>query len=75
MATHVIGKTLDVGEALRSYVEKRVVHTGEKFLATSARTPWCASRRSTGSFEPTALLMGARQPSQRAKNKKARKRR
>jgi len=43
MATHVIGKTLDVGEALRSYVEKRVVHTGEKFLATSARRP-CAHR-------------------------------
>jgi ribosome-associated translation inhibitor RaiA len=36
MATHVIGKTLDVGEALRSYVEKRVVYNGEKFLATSA---------------------------------------
>ena len=33
MATHVTGKTLDVGEALRSYVEKRVVHTGQKFLA------------------------------------------
>jgi ribosome-associated translation inhibitor RaiA len=33
MATHVTGKTLDVGEALRSYVQKRVVHTGEKFLA------------------------------------------
>ena len=33
MATHVTGKTLDVGETLRSYVQKRVVHTGEKFLA------------------------------------------
>jgi len=32
MAAHVIGKTLDVSGALRSYVEKRVVHAGEKFL-------------------------------------------
>ena len=37
MATHVTGKTLDVSEALRSYVQKRVVHTGEKFLARAGR--------------------------------------
>jgi len=37
MATHVTGKTLDVSEALRSYVQKRVVHTGEEFLARAGR--------------------------------------
>jgi ribosome-associated translation inhibitor RaiA len=32
MTIQVVGKTLDVGEALRSYVQERVVHTVERFL-------------------------------------------
>jgi len=64
MATHVTGKTLDVGEALRSYVQKRVVHTGGSSLRVRAQAV-CASRRSTGSFEPTARLIVARKPRQR----------
>jgi ribosomal subunit interface protein len=32
MTIQVTGKNLDVGEALRSYVQERVVHTVEKFI-------------------------------------------
>ena len=32
MTIQVTGKNLDVGEALRSYVQGRVVHTVEKFI-------------------------------------------
>jgi ribosomal subunit interface protein len=32
MTLQVTGKNLDVGEALRSYVQERVVHTVEKFI-------------------------------------------
>lgn len=32
MTIQVTGKNLDVGEALRSYVQERVVHTVEKFM-------------------------------------------
>ena len=32
MTIQVSGKNLDVGEALRSYVQERVVHTVEKFI-------------------------------------------
>ena len=72
MATHVPGKTLDIGEALRSYVEKRVVHTGQKFLASSARR---SIEKEHGEFRTNCTIDVARQPSQRTKNKKARKRR
>jgi ribosome-associated translation inhibitor RaiA len=68
MATHVTGKTLDVGEALRSYVEKRVV------LASSARRR-VRIEKEHGEFRTNCTIDVARQPSQRTKNKKARKRR
>jgi ribosomal subunit interface protein len=32
MTIQVTGKNLDVGEALRSYVQERVLHTAEKFM-------------------------------------------
>ena len=32
MTIQVTGKNLDVGEALRGYVQERVVHTVEKFI-------------------------------------------
>ncbi len=32
MTIQVTGKNLDVGEALRSYVQERVVHSVEKFI-------------------------------------------
>src|SRR4029079_13712889 len=32
MTIQVTGKNLDLGEALRSYVQERVVHTVEKFM-------------------------------------------
>jgi ribosome hibernation promoting factor len=32
MTMAVTAKNLDVGEALRSYVQERVVHTVEKFI-------------------------------------------
>jgi hypothetical protein len=32
MTIQVTGKSLDVGEALRGYVQERVVHTVEKFI-------------------------------------------
>jgi ribosomal subunit interface protein len=36
MTIQVTGKNLDVGEALRSYVQERVVHTVEKFIGREA---------------------------------------
>jgi ribosomal subunit interface protein len=37
MTIQVTGKNLDVGDALRSYVQERVVHTVEKFLGRAVQ--------------------------------------